>query len=207
MGAERIVTIDGRALPMRGEDIDTDRIMPARFLKAITFEGLEAHLFEDDRLAAKRSGQLHPFDEATYQGASILIVNRNFGSGSSREHAPQGLRRSGIGAVVGESFAEIFFGNALMIGLACVTAAPKDVDTLMALVERDPATTLKIDLKAGTCRAAGLTVPVSMPANVRDALMTGAWDTTGLLMDRYDEVNAISSRLPYLNGFSSPQRS
>jgi 3-isopropylmalate/(R)-2-methylmalate dehydratase small subunit len=207
MSAERIQTIEGRALPMRGEDIDTDRIMPARFLKAITFEGLEAHLFEDDRLAAKRSGQVHPFDEAKYRGASILVVNRNFGSGSSREHAPQGLRRSGIRAVIGESFAEIFFGNSLMIGLACVTAAPKDVDTLMALVERDPATTLTIDLKAGTCGAAGRTIPVSMPANVRDALMTGAWDTTGLLMDRYDEVNAISSRLPYLNGFSSPQRS
>jgi 3-isopropylmalate/(R)-2-methylmalate dehydratase small subunit len=207
MGAERIETIEGRALPMRGEDIDTDRIMPARFLKSITFDGLEAHLFEDDRLAARRAGQVHPFDESKYRGASILLVNRNFGSGSSREHAPQGLRRSGFHAVVGESFAEIFFGNSLMIGLACVTAAPDDVETLMALVERDPATTLWIDLKAGTCAVAGLTVRVSIPANVRDALMTGAWDTTGLLMDRYAEVNAMASRLPYLSGFSSPRPS
>jgi 3-isopropylmalate/(R)-2-methylmalate dehydratase small subunit len=202
MSAECIDTIEGRALPMRGDDIDTDRIMPGRFLKAITFEGLEAHLFEDDRLAAKRAGQVHPFDESKYQGASILLVNRNFGSGSSREHAPQGLRRSGIRAVVGESFAEIFFGNSLMIGLACVTAAPKDVEALIALVERDPATDVRIDLKAGTCDAAGLKVRVSIPANVRDALMTGAWDTTGLLMDRYAEVTAIASRLPYLSGFS-----
>jgi 3-isopropylmalate/(R)-2-methylmalate dehydratase small subunit len=207
MGAAPIDRIEGRALPMRGEDIDTDRIMPARFLRAVTFEGLEAHLFEDDRLAATRAGQVHPFDEPHHQGASILLVNRNFGSGSSREHAPQGLRRAGIRAIVGESFAEIFFGNSLMIGLACVTAAPKDVEALMALVERDPAATLRIDLRARTCEAAGLTVPVSIPPNVRDALMTGAWDTTGLLMDRYDEVNAVASRLPYLNGFSSPQQS
>ena len=207
MAAARIETIEGRALPMRGEDIDTDRIMPARFLKSIVFEGLEAHLFEDDRLAATRAGQVHPFDEPAYQGASILLVNGNFGSGSSREHAPQGLRRSGIRAVVGESFAEIFFGNSLMLGLACVTAAPIDVEALMAVVERAPATTLRVDVKAGICEVAGLKVRITIPANVRDALMTGAWDTTGLLMDRYEEVNAISSRLPYLSGFSSPPQS
>jgi 3-isopropylmalate/(R)-2-methylmalate dehydratase small subunit len=201
VGAERIETIAGRALPMRGEDIDTDRIMPARFLKAITFEGLEQHLFEDDRLAATRAGQVHPFDEPGFQGASILLVNRNFGSGSSREHAPQGLRRSGIRAIIGESFAEIFFGNSLMIGLACVTAAPGDIAALMALVEGDPLTTLRIDLRAGRCVAGSLEVPVSTPVNVRDALMTGAWDTTGLLMERYDEVNTTAAKLPYLTGF------
>jgi 3-isopropylmalate/(R)-2-methylmalate dehydratase small subunit len=206
MGAERIETIEGRAFPMRGEDIDTDRIMPARFLKSITFEGLDKHMFEDDRLAATRAGQVHPFDEPKFQGASILLVNRNFGSGSSREHAPQGLRRWGIRALIGESFAEIFFGNSLMIGLACVTAAPKDIDTLMRLAEEDPSVPFRVDLKTGTCDAAGLRVAISIPAHVRDALMTGAWDTTGLLMDRYEEVNAISSRLPYLSGFSSPQR-
>ena len=207
MGAGRIETIEGRALPMRGEDIDTDRIMPARFLKSITFDGLETHLFEDDRLAATRAGQVHPFDERKFQGASILLVNRNFGSGSSREHAPQGLRRWGIRAIIGESFAEIFFGNSLMIGLACVTAAPKDIDTLMGRAEKDPSIQFRVDLKTGTCDADGLSVPVSIPAHVRDALMTGAWDTTGLLMERYDEVNALASRLPYLSGFSSPQPS
>jgi 3-isopropylmalate/(R)-2-methylmalate dehydratase small subunit len=201
MSAEHIEIIEGRALPMRGEDIDTDRIMPARFLKQITFEGLETHLFEDDRLAAKRAGDVHPFEEAKYKGASILLVNRNFGSGSSREHAPQGLRRAGIRAIVGESFAEIFFGNSLMIGLACVTAAPSDVERLMALVERDPAATLRIDLKAGTCTAAGLEVKVAVPPNVRDALMTGAWDTTGLLLDHYEKVTETAGRLPYLTGF------
>ena len=102
---ERIARVEGTALPMRGDDIDTDRIMPARFLRAVTFEGLERHLFEDERAgsaAASRAGSQHPFDDARYRGASILLVNRNFGCGSSREHAPQGLNRLGIRAVVGE---------------------------------------------------------------------------------------------------------
>ena len=206
MGAGEIRIVEGRALPIRGVDMDTDRIMPARFLKSITFEGLEKHVFEDDRLEATRSGRVHPFDEPHYQGASILLANRNFGSGSSREHAPQGLHRWGIRAVVAESFAEIFFGNSLMIGLACVTASPADIEKLMSLVERNPQAAFKIDLKAGTCEAPGMTVPVSIPEHVRDTLMTGAWDTTGLLLDRYEEVNATSARLPYLAGFSISPR-
>jgi 3-isopropylmalate/(R)-2-methylmalate dehydratase small subunit len=201
MGAERIQVIEGRALPLHGDDMDTDRIMPARFLKSITFEGLEQHVFEDDRLAAKRSGQVHPFDDPAFQGATILLANRNFGAGSSREHAPQGLNRWGIRAVVAESFAEIFFGNSLMIGLACVSASARDVAALMSLVERDPRATLTVDVKAGTCQAPGTTVAISIPDHVRDALMTGAWDTTGLLLDNYAEVNAVAAKLPYLAGF------
>jgi 3-isopropylmalate/(R)-2-methylmalate dehydratase small subunit len=201
MGAEHIRTVEGRALPLRGEDIDTDRIMPARFLKSITFEGLDAHVFEDDRLEAKRAGRVHPFDDPTHQGASILIANRNFGTGSSREHAPQGLRRWGIRAIVAESFAEIFFGNSLMIGLACVAASPSDVEKLMSIVERDPTAVLKIDLRAGLCQAPVVTIPVSIPDHVRDSLMTGAWDTTGLLRDNYELVNAVAAKLPYLSGF------
>jgi 3-isopropylmalate/(R)-2-methylmalate dehydratase small subunit len=201
MGAEHIRTVEGRALPLRGEDIDTDRIMPARFLKSITFEGLDAHVFEDDRLEAKRAGRVHPFDDPTHQGASILIANRNFGTGSSREHAPQGLRRWGIRAIVAESFAEIFFGNSLMIGLACVAASPSDVEKLLSIVERDPTAVLKIDLRAGLCQAPVVTIPVSIPDHVRDSLMTGAWDTTGLLRDNYELVNAVAAKLPYLSGF------
>jgi 3-isopropylmalate/(R)-2-methylmalate dehydratase small subunit len=206
MGAEKIQVIEGRALPIRGQDMDTDRIMPARFLKSITFDGLEQHVFEDDRLAATRAGQVHPFDDPRFQGASILLANRNFGAGSSREHAPQGLKRWGIRAVVAESFAEIFFGNSLMIGLACVTASAADVAALMSLVEQDSTATLTVDLKAGTCQAPGMAVAIAIPAHVRDTLMTGAWDTTGLLLDHYEQVNAVSARLPYLNGFSSSPR-
>ena len=207
MSADRIERVEGRGLVLRGPDVDTDRIMPARFLRAITFEGLERHVFEDERLAARQSGTVHPFDQPAAQGASVLVVNNNFGSGSSREHAPQGLRRWGIRAIVGESFAEIFFGNSLMIGLACVTAAPSDIAALMALVDADPSVRIAVDIAEGVCTAGALRFPVTAPPAVRDALMSGAWDTTGLLMDRYDEVNASAARLPYLSGFSSSRPS
>src|SRR5262245_41409267 len=127
MDVQRITVIEGTALPMRGDDVDTDRIIPARHLRSVTFEGLEKYLFQDERAgseAGDRSGATHPFDDRRFTGASIVLVNRNFGCGSSREHAPQALYRSGIRALLGESFSEIFFGNSLMIGLACVTAAP-----------------------------------------------------------------------------------
>jgi 3-isopropylmalate/(R)-2-methylmalate dehydratase small subunit len=200
----QITRVEGAALPMRGDDIDTDRIMPARFLRAVTFEGLEQHLFEDERTgssAGDRAPTRHPFDDPRYTAASILLVNRNFGCGSSREHAPQGLHRRGIRAVVGESFSEIFFGNALMIGLPCVTASPSDVRELMDRVERKPETRLRLDLQEGSCELDGFRCAVSIPASARDALITGAWDTTGLLLERYGEVDAVAARLPYVSGF------
>jgi 3-isopropylmalate/(R)-2-methylmalate dehydratase small subunit len=193
---QRISRVQGRAVPLRGEDIDTDRIMPARFLRTVTFDGLERHVFEDDRKAGT-----HPFDDPRYQGASILIVNSNFGCGSSREHAPQGLQRWGIQAVVGESFAEIFFGNSVMIGMPCVTASAADVRALMAHVEQDPQAVVTVDLMAGTCAAGSFRCAVSIPPKVREAFATGAWDTTGILLDRFDEVTATAERLPYVSGF------
>ena len=199
---QKIITVSGRGLPLRGDDIDTDRIMPARFLRAITFDGLEQHVFEDDRKGGgAHPYNRHPFDVSSFQGASVLVVNANFGCGSSREHAPQGLQRWGINALVGESFAEIFFGNSVMIGLPCVTASPGEVKNLQDLIERSPETAIRIDLVAGTCVAGDLRMNVSIPPNVRDALVTGAWDTTGLLLDRYEEVDAASQRLPYVAGF------
>lgn len=197
----RISRIQGRALPLRGDDIDTDRIIPARFLVSVSFEGLEQHVFEDDRKAAVRPHNRHPFDVGTYQGARILIVNSNFGCGSSREHAPQGLHRWGIDAIVGESFAEIFFGNSVMIGMPCVTASAGDITALMELVEKRPTTELTIDLVAGTCQTEGFSCPVSLPPNVRDAFATGAWDTTAMLLDHYEQVDAAAARLPYVTGF------
>src|SRR3954469_10953076 len=145
-----VTRIDGRGLPVRGADIDTDRIMPARFLRSVTFDGLETHVFEDDRKAGGHPYNRHPFDVSHYRGASILLVNSNFGCGSSREHAPQGLQRWGIKAIVGESFAEIFFGNSAMIGMPCLTASPADVQALMDLVEKTPQTLISIDLREGT---------------------------------------------------------
>jgi 3-isopropylmalate/(R)-2-methylmalate dehydratase small subunit len=204
MEVQKIVLIEGTALPMRGNDIDTDRIMPARYLRAVTFDGLERYLFEDERkgsAAGDKATSVHPFDDPRYRGASIVIVNRNFGCGSSREHAPQGLRRAGIHAVLGESFSEIFFGNSLMIGLPCVTASPDHITALMDRVETRPDTRFRIDLEKRTCVAGDFTCPISLPPHARDALVTGAWDTTGLLLERYEEVDAVAEKLPYVRGF------
>jgi 3-isopropylmalate/(R)-2-methylmalate dehydratase small subunit len=189
---------------MRGDDIDTDRIIPARFLRSVTFDGLEKFVFVDERAgseSAARTHGLHPFDDPHYQGASVLLVNSNFGCGSSREHAPQALQRWGIKAVVGESFSEIFFGNAAIIGLPCVKAARDDVQTLMEQVERNPKTLLRVDLTASLIEAEGFSCVISIPKKIRDALVTGAWDTTGLLLDKYEEVDATAARLPYIAGF------
>jgi 3-isopropylmalate/(R)-2-methylmalate dehydratase small subunit len=164
---------------------------------------MEQHLFEDERAGSAAAGRtgLHPFDAPQFRGAVILVVNRNFGCGSSREHAPQALRRWGIRAIVGESFSEIFFGNASIIGLPCVTASPDDVREVMRRIEADPATPVAVDLTTGTLVAGTFTCAVAIPAHTRDALVTGAWDTTGLLLERYDEVDATAGRLPYIRGF------
>ena len=194
----QISKITGRALPMRGNDIDTDRIIPARYLTAVTFDGLEQHVFEDDRKSAGGPYNRHPFDVSHFQGAAVLLVNSNFGCGSSREHAPQALQRWGMQVVIGESFAEIFFGDSGMIGMPCVTATAGDVAALMDLAEREPATEFAVDLVAGTCRAGALTVKIALPPKMLEAFTSGAWDTTGMLLDRFDEVRAAAKRLPYV---------
>ena len=189
--------VEGRGLPLRGNDIDTDRIMPARFLKAVSFEGLERHVFEDDRAA----DPAHPFNDPRFKGASILVVNANFGCGSSREHAPQGLARFGIAAIVGESFSEIFQGNATMMGVPCLTADRASVEKLQSIVDRAPQTPIAADIVAGTVKAGDVTVAATLPAATRDALLTGQWNPTAMLLDRFDDVRAVAARLPYAAGF------
>lgn len=185
--------VRGTALPLRGDDVDTDRIIPARFLKAVTFEGLGDHAFEDDRRALRGA---HPFDDPRYAGATFLLVNRNFGCGSSREHAPQALFRRGLRAIVGESFSEIFFGNSVALGLPCVTLGREDVRALQELVEAGPGTELELDLEARAVAAAGRTFPLSIPDGAREAFLSGRWDPLGLLLERFDEVRAVEARLP-----------
>jgi 3-isopropylmalate/(R)-2-methylmalate dehydratase small subunit len=192
-----ITNISGRGVPLRGHDIDTDRIMPARFLRAVSFDGLEKHLFEDDRAA----DPTHPFNDPRYAGASILIVNRNFGSGSSREHAPQGLARAGIRAVIGESFSEIFLGNSSMLGIPCFVASHDAVEELQTLVERAPGTVIETDVPSGVVTAGTLRVTASLPPALRDSFLSGQWNPTAMLLDRFEEVQAVAARLPYLNGF------
>ncbi len=197
MPSREIDRIEGPGIPVRGDNIDTDRIIPARFLKAITFDGLGDHVFEDDRAAMAE----HPFSNPVYQGARVLLVNENFGSGSSREHAPQALKRWGIEVCVGESFSEIFRGNSLAIALACVTVTHAEVDRLMAAVERTPSMRLVLSLRDRTLEAAGRQVPVGIEGSVRDALLTGTWDATGMLLDDFDVVRGVASRIPYIRGF------
>lgn len=196
-----IVRIEGTALPLPGDDVDTDRIIPARFLVSVSFEGLEKHVFEDDRKARLGTASPHPFDDPRYAGASILVVNRNFGCGSSREHAPQALRRWGIAAVVGESFSGIFFGNALALGLPCVTAAPEAVRELQERAVHEPRQRLVLDLAVRVLRAGAKSYEVALPDSAREAFLSGRWDPIGLLLDRYEEVEAVARKLPYVSGF------
>jgi 3-isopropylmalate/(R)-2-methylmalate dehydratase small subunit len=201
MTLSAIRRVSGTALPLRGDDVDTDRIIPARFLVSITFEGLGAHAFEDDRKAEKAKGKAHPFDDPRFAGARILLVNRNFGCGSSREHAPQALQRGGIKAVAGESFSEIFFGNSVAIGLPCVTLPREAVQELQTLVESAPKSALSLDLESGTLVAEGKRFSVSIPRNAREAFLSGNWDGTSMLLDRFEAVEELARRLPYVAGF------
>ena len=197
----KIESITGRAVAVRGDDIDTDRIIPARFLKTITFDGLGEHVFEDDRVEAQAHGRVHPFDDPRHQGAAILLAGGNFGCGSSREHAPQAIKRWGIGAVVAVSFAEIFFGNSLMIGLPCATVSDTQMAELMDRVDANPDLPLHLDIRASTLTAGEQVVPVSLPESVRSALLSGGWDATSLLLDHYEEVEQCAARLPYVSGW------
>jgi 3-isopropylmalate/(R)-2-methylmalate dehydratase small subunit len=192
-----ITSISGRGLPLRGNDIDTDRIMPARFLRAVSFEGLEHHLFEDDRAA----NAAHPFNDPRYAGAAILVVNANFGCGSSREHAPQGLARSGIRAIVGESFSEIFQGNAAMLGMPCFAVGRATIDELQSVIERTPEVAITLDVPSELMAADGLRAAARVPPALRDAFTSGQWNPTAMLLDRYDEVEGVAGRLPYITGF------
>ena len=199
----RVERIKGRAIPLRGNDIDTDRIIPARFLKTITFDGLESHVFEDDRLQLSGRGVTHPFDDARFKGSRLLFAQANFGCGSSREHAPQAIARWGIRATVAESYAEIFFGNSLMMGMPCVTASAADIERLIAVAESQPDVEFNLDLTTCRISAGDLTVSVGLPEAVRAALTSGNWDATGLLVDRYDEVERVAARLPYVSGWNA----
>jgi 3-isopropylmalate/(R)-2-methylmalate dehydratase small subunit len=203
MAIERIQHITGTAIPVRGVSIDTDRIIPARFLRSVSFEGLEQHLFADDRAQAdEQAPGTHPFSNPAYAGAAIMLVNANFCCGSSREHAPQAIRRRGFRAVVGESFSEIFFGNSVVLGMPCVTVAPETMTRLMDLVERQPDSVLTLDLTTMKVSAALESWPVTLPTAARESFLEGTWDATALLLDRFEEVEAVAKRLPYVHGWT-----
>ncbi|MCS5697982.1 3-isopropylmalate dehydratase small subunit [Cyanobium sp. FGCU-52] len=199
-----VIAHRGRAIPLVGADIDTDRIIPARFLKCVTFEGLAEGAFADDRTELAGA---HPFDRDEHRGASVLVVNSNFGCGSSREHAPQALMRWGIRAVIGESFAEIFFGNCLALGIPCLTADPVHVAELQQAIAADPGAELYLDLEALAVELESEFVganrwPVQLAPGPQRMLVSGQWDGTSQLVAHDSELTATAARLPYLNGFA-----
>lgn len=200
---EAIKTITGTAIPVHGNDIDTDQIIPARYMKVVTFDGLGEYAFYDVRFDEDGNAKQHPFNDERFAGASVLIVNRNFGCGSSREHAPQALMRSGIKVVVGESFAEIFAGNCTAMGVPAVTLRADHVAALMDIVEDDPTSVVTVDLPASLIRVGTHEFQFDMPPAYRSALIAGSWDSTSVLLSNIDDIDRCASGIPYLNNFGA----
>ncbi|MBT3160445.1 3-isopropylmalate dehydratase small subunit [Streptomyces sp. G11C] len=197
----RITTVSGTTVVISGNDIDTDRIIPARFLKHLTFDALGDHVFEDDRKQQHARGGTHPFDLPERSGAGVLLAAKNFGCGSSREHAAQALYRWGVRAVVGESFGEIFRGNCGTIGLPCVTLSAEDAEEARTIALADAEAITEVDLEKGVLRIGGREFPVEIQESLREAFVQGTWDTLTELLKHTDQVGAVSAKLPYLNGF------
>ena len=202
----KVIHIKGRAVPVIGDDIDTDRIIPARYLKEVTFSRMGQYPFYDERFNPDGSMKDHPFNKPVYQGASILLANVNFGCGSSREHAPQALVRWGVRAVVAESFGEIFAGNCAMLGTPALGASKSDVAALQRLARENPAAELDVDLEAMVVRAGTLTVKVTMPGSRRNSLVQGTWDSTALLIANAGLVEAAAARLPHPSALLGARR-
>lgn len=190
-----VKSVTGRGIPLQGNDIDTDRIIPARFLRCVTFDGLGAQVFADDR--AVLQGQ-HAFDQPQYQGAEVLVVNGNFGCGSSREHAPQAIAKWGIRAIVGESFAEIFFGNCLAMGIPCVTATAANITALQECIATNPQSEVTVNLETMTLSCGDLHAPVTLLEGPRSMLISGTWDACGQLVAQAAQVSAVAANLPYM---------
>ena len=201
--ANSITQVSGRGVAVRGDDIDTDRVIPARFLRCVTFDGLGEHAFDDDRRAANGA---HAFDQPAAQGAEILIVNSNFGCGSSREHAPQSLMRWGIKGIVGESFAEIFFGNCVAIGIPCLVLRPTDIDALQSRVESEPDSIVALDLLSRRVTVGDDSYLAEIADGACNSFVDGTWDGTGQLLQNPAEIDAVRRKLPYVVGFASNSR-
>ncbi len=199
--SEKIVRISAKAVPVRGNDIDTDRIIPARYLRCVSFDGLKGHAFEDDRAQMNAKGKVHPLDNPKFKDARILVSGSNFGCGSSREHAPQALLRwnKGIQAVVAESFAEIFFGNCVTLGIPCLGAGQADIETLSKAVEENPELQVEVNLESMTVTFGDKSVPVVMIDGPRQQLMQGKYDPTAELLEAKDQILATAKNIPYFN--------
>ena len=198
----KVTKVSGTAVAIRGNDIDTDRIIPARYLKEVTFARMGSYPFFDERFDAEGKQKPHPLNDVKYKGASILFVNKNFGCGSSREHAPQALYRFGIQAIVGESFAAIFAGNCTIMGVPAVTVSHEQVELMMKTVEQNPQTWFTVDIENKKITFGGTQITTDLPETYRSALTSGSWDSTAMLRANLDQVKKTASRLPYMNSFA-----
>ena len=198
MALEKITQTSGRGVYVPGDDLDTDRVIPARFMKCITFDGLGEFAFFDARAAATAEGQTHPLDDARFTGASILFSGSNFGCGSSREHAPQALYRFGIRAVIAESFAEIFFGNSITLGMPCAVMSAQDIRAVSQIIESDPEALITLDLLEGKLSIADMDFPATLPPHAQEALVTGKWDAIADLLEGISDVRTCAAKLPYM---------
>ena len=199
MAIEAVTKISGRAVPVAGADVDTDRIIPARFLKCVTFDDLAEGLFYDERFDSEGLSKGHSIDDSKFSGASIMVVGPNFGCGSSREHAPQSIKRFGFDAIVGVSYAEIFFGNSTNLGMPCVSLTESENEELMQLVEQNPEAELSLDLEAMKLNFAGKEFTITMPDGAREALVSGKWDAIAELVDNMDQIDAVADSLAYVS--------
>jgi len=195
----KISHINGKCISLKGNDIDTDRIIPARFLKCVNFDSLGESVFEDDRNTLKGR---HPFDLEENKNASILVVNSNFGCGSSREHAPQALMRWGIKAIIGESFAEIFYSNCIAIGIPCFTLTKKSIHEIQEYNEKK-SLFLKIDLKKSLAKSENLNFKLQIKESSRNMFLSGEWDATATLLKNNYLVEKKLEELPYIKFSSS----
>lgn len=197
MALEKITQVTGRAVYVPGEDIDTDRIIPARFMKCITFDGLGEYAFYDERKNEDGTDKPYPLNDTRFAGASILLSGSNFGCGSSREHAPQALYRYGFRAILAESFAEIFFGNSTTLGMPCAVMSREDIQSLASLVEADPAVLVTIDLLEEKVTAADVDFKATLPPHAKEALVAGKWDAIADLLDGLPEIRETAGKLSY----------
>jgi 3-isopropylmalate/(R)-2-methylmalate dehydratase small subunit len=198
MSLTKITCVTGRGVYVPGNDIDTDRIIPARFMKCVTFEGLGEFLFRDVRKNPDGTDQPHPLNDLRFKGATILLSGANFGCGSSREHAPQAIHKYGFRAVIAESFAEIFFGNCLALGIPCLGASRAEIRNMAAAIEGRPSMEITIDIAKGEIRFAGQTAKATLRESAREALVNGRWDAIGDLLEGVEGVKRVAARLPYL---------
>jgi len=198
MALAPISQLAGSGVYVPGDDVDTDRIIPARFMKCVTFDGLGEYAFYDERFEEDGQPKSHPIDNPKYAGATILLAGRNFGCGSSREHAPQALYRHGFRAVLAESFAEIFFGNAITLGMPCLVMDGRDIRALAALIDEAPQTEINIDIPNGEVSMADVSFPAVLPDHAREALVNGRWDAIADLLEGLDAVKSTAAKLPYM---------